>query len=161
MEKYPDIPEHLYGRWWKAVNDEFGEIVKDDPQVTTNNNYETYANNTDLHEERQSQQTNIPRQMGTRQKTSSSLPQTTLSRHPEPQQNTLSRQEEDNLSDYLDLGLSITEAREQFEIEKRAAEIRLKIRDNKRNQSRGSVEATRRTAIGMTSSRGRGGLSFN
>ena len=161
MEKYPDIPEELYGRWWKAVNDEFGEIVKDDPKETTNDNYKTYANNIDAQEERQSQHTDIPRQTGTRQKSSSSLPQTTMSHHSEPQQSTLSHQEEENLSDYLDLGLSITEAREQFEIEKRAAEIRLKIRDNKRNQSRGSVEATRRTAIGMTSSRGRGGLSFN
>ena len=82
-------------------------------------------------------------------------------RNHEPQHIPLSQREEENLSDYLDLGLTITEAREQFEIEQRAAEIRMKIRDNKRNQTRGSVDATRRTATGMTSSRGRGGLSFN
>ena len=93
MEKYPDIPEELYGRWWKAVNDEYGEIVKDDPKETTNDNYETYANNFDVQEERQSQHTDIPEQRGTRQKSSNSLPQTTSFHHSEPQQRTLSHQE--------------------------------------------------------------------
>ena len=86
MEKYPDIPEELYGRWWKAVNDEYGEIVKDDPKETTNDNYETYANNFDVQEERQSQHTDIPEQTGTRQKSSTSLPQTTSFHLSEPQQ---------------------------------------------------------------------------
>ena len=29
MEKYPEIPSEMYGRWWKVINDEFGEILKE------------------------------------------------------------------------------------------------------------------------------------
>ena len=166
MEKYPDIPPELYGRWWKAVNDEYGEIVKDTAEETsseTNQNEDNtrFTSNIATQQSRQFQQQEILEERGTRERPSSSFYPTNSLRNHEPQQKTLSQREEENLSDYLDLGLSITEAREQFEIEQRAAEIRLKIRDNKRNQTRGSVDATRRTATGMTSLRGRGGLSFN
>ena len=166
MEKYPDIPPDLYGRWWKAVNDEYGEIVNDmaeEPTTERNQNVDNtrFTSNIATQQSRQPQQQEIVEKTVTRERPSSSLHPTNSMRNHEPQQKTLSQREEENLSDYLDLGLSITEAREQFEIEQRAAEIRLKIRDNKRNQTRGSVDATRRTATGMTSSRGRGGLSFN
>ena len=166
MEKYPDIPPELYGRWWKAVNDEYGEIVNDTAEETateTNQNGDNtlFASNVATQQSSQPLQQEIVEKTGTRERPSSSLYPTNSLRNHEPQQKTLSQREEENLSDYLDLGLTITEAREQFEIEQRAAEIRLKIRDNKRNQTRGSVDATRRTATGMTSSRGRGGLSFN
>ena len=30
MEAHCDIPPEYYGRWWKVINDEFGEIINDD-----------------------------------------------------------------------------------------------------------------------------------
>ena len=122
----------------------------------SNNENNEYSNS-----ERESEPLNTQVQTGTRSKTTGNLALPRVSTISGPKQGTLSRLEEENLSDYLDLGLTITEAREQFEIEQRAAEIRYKIRENKRNQTRGAVSATRRTTTGTTSTRGRGGLSFN
>ena len=34
MEKNPEIPSELYGRWWKVINDEFGEIITDEDQIS-------------------------------------------------------------------------------------------------------------------------------
>ena len=30
MEKFPEIPSKLYGKWWKVINDEFGEITEEE-----------------------------------------------------------------------------------------------------------------------------------
>ena len=30
MENHPEIPAELYGKWWKIVNEEYGEIVPDE-----------------------------------------------------------------------------------------------------------------------------------
>ena len=165
MEKYPDIPKELYGRWWKVINDEYGEIVCDQPELTPvqNTNMEqssnTYNELSQPHSEPDPR--NTREQTGTRSTPTVGFAQSNTSTASVPTQGTLSRLEEENLSDYLDLGLSISEAREQYRIEQHAAEIRYKIRENKRNQTRGAVNATRHTATGMTSTRGRGGLSFN
>ena len=34
MEKFPESPSKLYGRWWKVINDEFGEIIDEGEQET-------------------------------------------------------------------------------------------------------------------------------
>ena len=33
MEAHREIPPEYYGRWWKVVNEEFGEIINDDETV--------------------------------------------------------------------------------------------------------------------------------
>ena len=38
MEKHPEIPSDLYGRWWKVINDEYGEIVQTNEEPTAANN---------------------------------------------------------------------------------------------------------------------------
>ena len=76
----------------------------------------------------------------------------------------LTKDEENNLADYLNLGMSIREARAAFQTEVEAAELRHKVRENQRAQQRGSIKSTGRNQWGAstsTASRGRGGLSFN
>ena len=70
------------------------------------------------------------------------------------------REEENNLSEYLSLGMSIKEAREAFKIEIEAAELRFRIRDNQRARQSGSIQTANRTRTGPSTS-GRGGLTFN
>ena len=106
MEKYPDIPKELYGRWWKVVNDEYGEIVSEnpDPALEQNtamelSNNENNENNEYSNSEIQSEPQNTLAQTGTRTKTTvnQALPrESTISG---PKQGTLSRLEEENLSD--------------------------------------------------------------
>ena len=58
----------------------------------------------------------------------------------------------------------MNEARDAHKKEKEVAELRMRIRDNARLKNRGSIEASRRTTIGPTTSSsgaGRGGLSYN
>ena len=78
-------------------------------------------------------------------------------------ENELSKQERENLADYLNLGMSVTEARKSFRMEVEAAELRVKIRENRRSQQRGDIGSSSRTTVGniTNSGRGRGGLSFN
>ena len=76
----------------------------------------------------------------------------------------LTPEEENNLSAYLGLGMSLADAREQFKKEVEVTEMRLRIRENARLQQRGSIGAAHRTTIGPTTSTrgaGRGGLSYN
>ena len=76
----------------------------------------------------------------------------------------LTPEEEENLAAYLDLGMSIKDACEHFKKEIEVAEMTQKIRDNVRQQNRGSINATKRTQIRPTHNnggRGPGGLSYN
>jgi hypothetical protein len=80
----------------------------------------------------------------------------------DPKEN-LTREEADNLADYLSIGMSIGDARNAFQKEIEMAELKQRIRETKRNQLRGSIGNQNRTTIGNTQNRGggRGGLSFN
>ena len=71
--------------------------------------------------------------------------------------------QEEELSDYLDMGMSISEAREMYQKEIDVAEMRQQIRENKKRVDRGSVNPRSRAHIGpgSNSGRGRGGLAFN
>ena len=76
----------------------------------------------------------------------------------------ISKDEAEQLSDYLDLGLSISDAREVYKREIELAEMKKRIRDNKRAANRGAISSTRSqtTRIGpLGTSSYRGGLSFN
>ena len=84
--------------------------------------------------------------------------------HREKNNPRLTRVEESNLADYLSIGMSIEEAREAFDTEVKAAELRLRVRENQRARQRGSIQSTSRASWGPSSSNrgtGRGGLSFN
>ena len=59
----------------------------------------------------------------------------------------LSAEEESNLSIYLELGMSLNEARDQHKKEIKVAQMRRRIRENARLKDRGSVEASRSTII--------------
>ena len=146
MEKNPEIPPELYGRWWKVVNDEFGEIVEENEQEIQQDSQAEPQN--------QTQGQSWPSEPTNNQ----------ASKTANQRKSDLSRTEEENLSDYLQLGMSIKDAREAFQRELEAAELKLRIRENKRAHTRGSVQNLPKTSIGPTTSTrgtGRGGLSFN
>ena len=162
MEKNPKIPSELYGRWWKVINDEFGEIVGEEngPENTNEDRFSFL----DQLEENQNQNdkaaetvTGIQRQheLQTRSGPSKEIAQKLYK---------LTTEEEKTLSNYLELGMTLNEARDAHKKELEVAELRMRIRDNARLKNRGSTEASRRTTIGPTTSSsgaGRGGLSFN
>ena len=76
----------------------------------------------------------------------------------------LTPEEEEDLTKYLEIGMSLYDARSQHQKEVEVAKMSEKIRENVRMNIRGSVETAWRTHIGpTTSTRGadRGGRSFN
>ena len=176
MEHYQDIPNEIYGRWFKVINDEFGEVIAEQTQNTAENAAESTSNPQDT-----SSNSRMPTQIQRKEafvskrtqpiqreneRTYPANPQASTNRgNRDPRvKNRLNREEEENLSDYLALGMSITEARETFRKEIEVAELREKIRENKRNANRGDINSANGTHIGQTSTnrgRGRGGLSFN
>ena len=143
MENNREIPQDLYGKWWNVVNDHYGKIIEE----------ETEEEMADQQAESNSLQA------------SNSVPANhtiinTSTQH-STRGDTLSKEEEENLSDYLKLGMSITEAREYLKKEIEMAEIKMKIRDNNRAINRGAIS---RTSVGPSSSSAgsrRGGLTFN
>ena len=143
MENHKEISQELYGKWWKVVNDHYGEIIEEE-------------NDEDLAD--QPQQSND--HPATQQAPTIQQGSETTTRQSERGE-ALTKEEEDNLSDYLKLGMSIEEARDYLKKEIEMAEIKMRIRDNNRARSRGAIN---RTSIGPSSSTTgsrRGGLTFN
>ena len=156
MEKHPEIPSDLYGRWWKVINDEFGEIVPENDEAETEQMESEPSCNYIEHN------MNPPQAVSA----SAIVQQVPKEKQSEVGQKLykLTPEEEENLSAYLGLGLTLNEAREQFKKEIEVAEMRQKIRDNARLINRGAIGAIRRTNIGPSENsrgKGRGGLSFN
>ena len=133
MERHREIPSDLYGRWWKVINDEFGPIIEDDEENEV--------------------QEQPPAQQHTRTFTETTRPKVN---NPE---RTLSNQEEENLSEYLSINMTISEARAAFEKEIESAELRQKIPKAKRAKERCSVASTSGTQIGRSTNNR--GLTFN
>jgi hypothetical protein len=156
MEKNPEIPQDYYGKWWKIVNQEFGEIIPEQGE-----------NNVDQQEQDSSEQPSAQsaKELTTTSTSEGSSHPNIQARIPTSRKPTnLSREEENNLSEYIALGMSITEARESYQKEMEMAELKLRIRENQRNSLRGAIRNETRTKIGPTASYrggGRGGLSFN
>ena len=151
MENNPQIPEEMYGKWWKIVNEEFGEIIPG----AENKAQGTDGRENETSEEQEVVQTTYKVQANQSRKENSSLT---------AQRERLSREENYNLTDYLRIGMSVDEARAAFQREVEMAELRQKIRDSKREEGRGSKRNANTTTIGATFStrgRGRGGLTFN
>ena len=73
----------------------------------------------------------------------------------------MTAEEEDNLADFLAVGMSLTEARDLFPKQVELSEIKQRAREIKRNTQRGDiVQRGSYTRIGPSGSQ-RGGLSFN
>ena len=143
MENHKEIPQEIYGKWWKVVNDHYGEIIEE-------GNEEEQTDQPELLNPQPSNQ-----QAPTIRQSSEST-----TKHNEGAEK-LTKEEEENLSDYLTLGMSIEEARDYLKKEIEMAEIKMRIRDNNRARNRGAIN---RTSIGpSTSTTGsrRGGLTFN
>ena len=131
------------------MNEEFGEIIEDE-NTQARRGGEDGSQAVEVEPEVVDQTARPQSQTGTRDI------RTTAVR--------LSRQEDENLEDYLKIGMSITEAREAFNKEVEMAELRQRIRDSKREENRGAIRNANRTTIGSSAGargRGRGGLSFN
>ena len=186
MESNPDIPEKMYGRWWQAVNEEFGRVESDregqtGPSENTDQVVETRLERPDSVRQQKKTRSEFPeREVRIQTETRSESPQREVRRQTETEQRRdhaesstvskdtstrLTREEENELADYLDLGMSLTEARSMYKKELELAEMKLRIRENKRATNRGAISTshsrnqTRTDPWGRQSTRG--GLSFN
>ena len=165
MENHRDIPPEYYGRWWKVVNDEFGEIVNDEDNAAdsaeTERREETREDELQTPEATYNQGASTSLATGQESSTTQSVPHSTqIEGLPERP----TAQEADLLADYLSYGLSLREAREAHKKEQELADLKHRMRENKRAIQRGAVNTRGSTThIGPannTSGRGRG-LSFN
>ena len=151
MESHPDVPPEFYGKWWKIVNDEFGEII---PKEQAQNPTEESTQGQNVNQAQMGSEPSGPLlNQRSQHSTSTSFTNT------QPRER-LSRDKTDNLADYLRIGMSIKEAQNAFKKEVEMAELKQRIRESKRNELRG----TSKTTIGASYSirgGGRGGLSFN
>ena len=158
MEENPDIPERLYGRWWQVVNEEFGQVTS---EIDETEEVQETASDVRRPEHRIEEETSY----GQVDKNQHHVSGNQAKAVPTQKGQTLSRKEEEDLADYLGIGLSITEAREMRRKENELAEMKLRIRESKRAVNRGAIETqssrseTRVGPWGMPSRRG--GLSFN
>ena len=150
----------MYGRWWKIINDEYGEIVEDSnvpgpvAAINKEGSHNSEPESQPLTSQNRGQQESQPQNDRQTSSDKNEVGQKLYQLTPE---------EESNLSAYLSLGMTLADAREQFKKEVEVTKMRLRIREKARLQQRGSIEAARRTTIGPTSSTrgaGRGGLSY-
>ena len=162
MEAHRDIPPEYYGRWWKVVNDEFGEIINEDETPETENDDPQPQTQEELQPKNTANDQQPPRIEAEKSKRSTNLHE----RRSQQESNDSTPQEQDLLADYLAYGLSLEEAREAHRKEQELAELKHKMRENKRAIQRGAINARgskSQTNVGprpTPSGRGRG-LTFN
>ena len=166
IENNPDIPEEMYGRWWQVVNEEFGPVLSeteerdgaggDIEEVVQTNQLRNGSN--------QAERAEPIRRERLQDENASVRPKQSKS-GPDVSEKNLTSREEEELADFLEVGLSVTEARIMRQKEEELAALKLKIRENKRAVNRGAISRptrnneTRVGPWGMPSRRG--GLSFN
>ena len=153
MERNPEIPPDYYGKWWSIVNKEFGEII---PEGNEHQDVNDRSDGTSSGQN-SSEPTQAP-------KPAETLSDKTNQKKTAPAATNLTRDEANELSEYLDLGMTVGEARESYRKEIEMAELRARIRENQRNTLRGAIRNETRTYIGPTTNNrggGRGGLAFN
>ena len=165
MDNHPEIPPEFYGRWKKVIDQEFGEVQ---PQL------EPHAERDPNWVEQEDDQPNQADESSTRPSTELTSANPTQQSQPEPTRtrnlrpiNRLSNEEEEELAEFLNFGMTVAEARETKAKEVQLAEIKQQMREHRRNTERGAI-TSRGTRSGPTklgpgaASRGRGGaLSFN
>ena len=171
MDHYQEIPKEIYGRWYKVVNEEFGEVIQSQDNTAEQNTEDQQQPPTT---EQSAQPRSQPKSSTIQRKIAfvsnrnriprddSTSREVTSNQTPE---NTITREEETSLADFLAVGLSLTEARSMKENEDKLAAIKLQARELKRQTQRGAITsrgADRQTRLGPGSSTGRrGGLTFN
>ena len=165
IEDNPDIPEEMYGRWWQVVNEEFGPVISEtEERDRADDDIEEVMQTNQLgNEPTQGEQTR--RRPERLQDENSSVRAKQSNSGPEIPERKLTSREEEELADFLDVGLSVTEARMMRQKEEELAALKLKIRENKRATNRGAISGSTRNSEtrigpwGMPSRRG--GLNFN
>ena len=142
------------------VNDELGELMEEEGEQSNTNEVDISAPNQE-EEPSITPRTNVSYNPDAEK--SKNRPQY---HHTQQTEERPTPHEEDLLADYLSYGLSLTEAREAHKKEKELAELKFKMRENKRALQRGAIStkgAKRGTNIGpLARSSGQGrGLTFN
>jgi hypothetical protein len=166
MESNPEIPMELYGRWKKVIDQEFGEIV-DQPNggVLWEDQYEDV---TPQEESTVNEQSNVGPITTTTNNTQTPAPTPLAATSSTLKPITrMTEEEEDELAEFLNIGMTLAEARQMKANEKRLAEVKLQIREQRRATERGAIRG-RGTRAAPTrygqgaSQRGSGrGLTFN
>ena len=166
MEHYQSIPNEIYGRWYKVINDEFGEIIQE--QVDQDDTrIDELPTNTERDSETPITSTNAaPRSLIQKKpafiskRTVNTTRTNTISDAP-----TITREEQDNLADFLAVGMSLAEARTMKQNEDKLAAIKQQARELRRETERGAIVSRgsqSQTRFGPGSHTGRrGGLTFN
>ena len=137
IKNNPKIPEEMYCRWWQVVNEEFGQIISENEvQNEAGEDVEEEVQSREpRHESNYSQQTEKCQAEKYQAETQANLTRKLASNTERPTAR-MTRQEEEELADYLDIGLSITEARMMRQKELELAALKQKIRENKRDGQR-------------------------
>ena len=166
MEHYQSIPNEIYGRWYKVINDEFGEIIQE--QVDQDDTkIDEQPTNTERDSETPTTSTNAaPRSLIQKKpafvskRNVNTTRTNTVSDAP-----TITREEQENLADFLAVGMSLAEARTMKQNEDKLAAIKQQARELRRETERGAIVSRgsqSQTRLGPGSHTGRrGGLSFN
>ena len=142
MERNPEIPQDYYGKWWSIVNKEFGEIIPEGNENQNGNENSNETNNCPSSSESVVTPTPTPAEI---------VLDKANQRKSAPASTNLTRGEANELSEYLNLGMTVKEARESYRKEIEMAELRACIRENQRNSLRGAIRNETRTYIGPTS----------
>ena len=166
MEHYQTIPNEIYGRWYKVINDEFGEVIQeqageDDAMINeqpSNTQQDSQAPTVFTNETTGSLIKKKPAFISkrnvntTRTNTMSGV-------------TTITRNEQDDLADFLSVGMSLAEARIMKQNEDKLAAVKLQARELRREKERGAIiprGSQSQTRFGPGSHTGRrGGQTFN
>jgi hypothetical protein len=166
IENNPDIPEEMYGRWWQVVNEEFGPVVPEtEERDGADGDIEEVVQTNQLRNGSNQVERAEPIRRERLQDENASVRPKQSKSGPDVSEKNLTSREEEELADFLEVGLSVTEARIMRQKEEELAALKLKIRENKRAVNRGAISRptgnneTRVGPWGMPSRRG--GLSFN
>ena len=153
------------------MNEEFGPVISENEErdvagdeIEEEMQSNHLRNGTNPDEQTETRRQDTRRQQRLQDENTSVRAKQSKSR-PEVPEKKLTSREEEELADFLDVGLSVTEARIMRQKEEELAALKLKIRENKRAVNRGAISGSSRSnetrvgPWGMPSRRG--GLSFN
>jgi hypothetical protein len=166
MEHYQSIPNEIYGRWYKVINDEFGEIIQEQVDQDDTRIDEQPTNTERDSETPTTSAITAPRSLIQKKPAFISKRTVNTTRtNPISDAPTITREEQDNLADFLAVGMSLAEARTMKQNEDKLAAIKQQARELRRETERGAIVSRgsqSQTRFGPGSHTGRrGGLTFN
>ena len=133
MNKNPDIPEEMYGRWRKVIGQEFGEVLP----PTALDKVWVEQNDSSAEQEMPKEQHMV---------TLPQKPEQSNETRPVPNQQSkltpfvrLTKEEEDDLAKFLNFGMTIAEAREMRANKKKLSEVKQQMREQRRATERGAI----------------------